>query len=199
MITVISKNYYAPPVNQKEILRYAGAKEINTITEKLLNDLYKEFSESAVYRVCYAELPINITDDICDFSVFSFKSKDLAKNLKNAKRVILFAATIGIGVDRLINKYSKISPLKSVLTDAIGSERIEALCDKFCEDIKLEYGNLKPRFSAGYGDLSIESQSEIFALLKCDKNIGLTLNDSYIMSPSKSVTAFIGIEEFYEF
>lgn len=195
MITVINKNYSAPPVNQKEILRYAGAKEINTDTEKLLNDLYKEFSESAVYRVCYAELPVNIMGDICDFSAFAVISKDLAKNLKACKRVIAFGATVGIGVDRLINKYSKISPSRAVLLDAIGSERIEALCDRFCDDIRSEYGKLRRRFSAGYGDLPIETQKAIFSLLECDKKIGLTLNDSYLMSPSKSVTAFIGIEE----
>ena len=117
----------------------------------------------------------------------------MCKNLKNTKKVILFAATIGIGIDRLIAKYSKISPSKAVVLDAIGSERIEALCDEFCEDLKRKFGNLKPRFSAGYGDLSVEKQNEIFSILKCDKNIGLTLNDSFMMSPSKSVTAFVGI------
>lgn len=193
MITVIQKNYENIPINQKEVLRYLGIKNLNPDTEKLLKTAYNEFDEGAVYKVCYAELPIKITDDNCDFSAFSFKSKDLAKNLSGTESVIVFGATIGIGVDRLINKYSKISPALAVVLDAVGSERIEALCDKFCEDISLEYGNLKPRFSAGYGDLPIEKQKEIFALLGCDKKIGLTLNDSYIMSPSKSVTAFVGI------
>ena len=193
MITVIQKNYTEPPLNQKEILRYLGVKKLDADTENLLNSAYNEFNKNAVYKVCHAVLPVKITDDNCNFSVFSFKSKDLAKNLSGTKRVIVFGATIGIGIDRLINKYSIISPAKAVVLDAIGSERIEALCDSFCEDIKLEYGNLKPRFSAGYGDLPIEKQKEIFSLLGCDKKIGLTLNDSFMMSPSKSVTAFVGI------
>lgn len=191
MITVIKKNYEKPPFNQNEVLRYLGVKNLDNNTEKFLNNAYNEFEESAVYKVCYAELPIKITGDTCDFTVFEFNSKHLAKNLKNCKRVIVFGATVGIGIDRLINKYSKIAPSKAVVLDAVGSERIEALCDLFCEDV----GNLRPRFSAGYGDLPIETQKEIFSLLQCDKNIGLTLNDSFMMSPSKSVTAFIGIEE----
>lgn len=51
----------------------------------------------------------------------------------------------------------------------------------------------RPRFSPGYGDLPLSAQREIFAVLDCGKRIGLMLNDSLLMSPSKSVTAFVGI------
>ena len=51
----------------------------------------------------------------------------------------------------------------------------------------------RPRFSAGYGDLPLGVQREIFAALDCPKHIGLTLNDSLLMSPTKSVTAIVGI------
>ena len=193
MITVIQKSYNNLPINEKEILRYLGCAELNNATKTLLNECLSEFLDNAIYKVCYAELPLKINGDICDFSAFQFHSGDLAKNLKGCKRVIVFAATVGIGADRLINKYVKISPSKAVVMDAVGSERIEAVCDRFCDEIEAKYGNLRPRFSAGYGDLSIEAQSKIFSLLECDKKIGLTLNDSYMMSPSKSVTAFIGI------
>lgn len=196
MITVIQKNYTAPPVNQKEAIRYLGAKSLDDNTQKLLCNAYNEYNQNSVYKVCYAELPVNVLGETCDFVFFSVKSKDLAKNLSGCKKVIVFSATIGLGIDRLINKYSKISPAKAVVLDAIGSERIEALCDRFCSDIKVQMGALKPRFSAGYGDLPIETQSKIFSLLECGKRIGLTLNDSYMMSPSKSVTAFVGIEDF---
>ena len=40
------------------------------------------------------------------------------------------------------------------------------------------------------GDLSLSVQKEIFSLLECEKRVGLCLNDSLLMSPSKSVTAF---------
>jgi 5-methyltetrahydrofolate--homocysteine methyltransferase len=55
--------------------------------------------------------------------------------------------------------------------------------------------SLRPRFSAGYGDLPLEYQKKIFDLLDPHTQIGLTLNDSYLMSPSKSVTALIGVEK----
>lgn len=111
--------------------------------------------------------------------------------------MIIFAATIGVGVDRLISKYSRLSPTKALCFQAIGAERVEALCDEFCNKMKTELEKdgekVKPRFSPGYGDLPLETQKMIFSLLDCPKRIGVTLGDTLLMSPSKSVTAFVGI------
>ena len=79
------------------------------------------------------------------------------------------------------------------MMQAVGTERIEALCDRFFEDLKTEYGRIKPRFSPGYADLSLNTQRYIFSLLDCPRRIGIFLNQSLLMSPSKSVTAFVGI------
>lgn len=54
---------------------------------------------------------------------------------------------------------------------------------------------LKPRYSPGYGDFALESQKEIFARLECAKRIGLTLTDTMLMVPFKSVTAVIGVTD----
>ena len=52
---------------------------------------------------------------------------------------------------------------------------------------------LPPRFSPGYGDLPLSLQRDIFRVLDCPRKIGLTLNESLLMSPSKSVTAIVGL------
>jgi cobalamin-dependent methionine synthase I len=79
----------------------------------------------------------------------------------------------------------------------LGSERIEALCDALCAEWKEDYASrgfvLRPRFSAGYGDLPLTLQNDIFESLQCSKHIGLTLCDSLLMSPTKSVTAIVGV------
>ena len=54
---------------------------------------------------------------------------------------------------------------------------------------------LRPRFSPGYGDFSIEHQTMIVRMIEASKKIGLTVTDSLMLSPSKSVTAVIGISE----
>lgn len=196
MNTVMRKTYPEPAISEKEILRYAGCKVADSQTTALLQACLKEGRDKLVYHVCYRELPVAIEEDICDFGVFSLRSATLARNLKDCSKAILFAATVGVAIDRLIVKYGKISPAKALMMQAIGAERIEALCDRFCQDITQETGaQLRLRFSPGYGDLPLVVQKDIFALLDCQKQIGLTLNDSLLMSPSKSVTAFVGLCE----
>lgn len=191
---IFVKTFTDIPFCEKEILRYAGCKTSNNRINELLSDCKKETENIFSYKVCYGEFDVNIKDNTCDFGVFKFNSKNLALNLKNCRTVIIFGATVGIALDRLIQKYSITSPAKAVMLQAIGAERIEALCDKFCEDLsKSRNITFKPRFSAGYGDLPLETQKDIFRILDLERKIGLTLNNSLLMSPTKSVTAFAGI------
>ena len=193
-ITVLTKAYKILPFNKKEILRYADCKDLSPEIEALLNECIKETIQTLSYKVCYCILPINISGNTIDFGTFKVNSEKLAINLKNCESAIIFGATLGTDIDRIIMKYGKLSPTKALFFQAIGATMIETLCDEFCKDIKAELNvNLKPRFSPGYGDLDLSCQKDIFKVLNCSKNIGLTLNDSLLMSPTKSVTAFVGI------
>lgn len=191
---VLNKTYTAPPISEKDILRYAKTSAADGGTAALMNASVKEAESMLTYKVCYCELLVTVTADTCDFGAFCLRSNDLSRNLKNCKRVVIFAATVGVGIDRLISKYSVVSPSKALMLDAVGTERIEALCDTFVRDIADEMNvHTKPRFSPGYGDLPLDAQRSIFAVLDCGRRIGLSCSDSLIMSPSKSVTAFVGL------
>ena len=194
MSIVLTKSFNAPPFCKKEILRYAGCKTQSDDIDELLNSCIKEAENSFTYKVCYTQLDLNVIGDVCDFGLFNVESKGISSNLKNCEKVLLCGATVGVEIDRLITKYSRISPSKALMLQAIGAERIEALCDAFCAGFEKENGVfLKPRFSPGYSDLSLTVQKEVFRILDCPKNIGLSLNDSMLMSPSKSVTFFAGV------
>lgn len=186
MSTVFVKSYAEPPFDEKEILRYAMCKEPDEIVTQLLNECINEVRSKLAYKVCYIE-------SRKDSFFANVDSKLLSNYLTDCKSYILFAATIGIEIDRLITRYNRLSPAKAQMLQAIGAERAEALCDLFCADMKQQYVNTKPRISPGYGDLPLEMQREVFDILDCPRKIGLTLNDSMLMSPSKSVTAFIGV------
>lgn len=189
------RNYTAPIVCEKEILRYAGCKDATEEYKQILREGLLDALPRLSYKVCFLELNVKRTGEVCDFDYFKVESKDLAANLDGCERVILFAATIGVEMDRLIARNMSISPTKAVFLQAIGTERIEALCDLFCKELERKEGgrNFRPRFSPGYGDLSIEMQKEILSVLNASKHIGLSLNRSLLMSPTKSVTAFVGI------
>lgn len=189
------KSYQAPPVDEREILRYAGCRASDEAIVTLLQKSLAEVDGRLVYNVCYREFDLVVHDDLCDFGVFSCRSEKLAAHLYGCRRALLMGATVGVELDRLIAKYGRLAPSRALLLQAIGAERIEALCDRFCADYAAKNGVfLRSRFSPGYGDLPLDTQRSIFALLDPERSIGLFLNKSLLMSPSKSVTAIIGVE-----
>lgn len=196
---VYLKLYPEPKYNIKEILRYMGCRKADDSISGLVNECITELSDKLTYKVCYTEFSIHPTEDGVDLSFMQTNSRGLKMNLFGCEKIVLFAATVGLEIDRLIARYGVISPVKSVAFQAIGAERIESLCDMFNDEVRSRAAaeNLytRPRFSAGYGDFELSAQREIFKVLDCQRKIGLTLNDSLIMSPSKSVTAIIGISD----
>lgn len=196
MTPTIVKMPEAPAFCEKEALRYAGCRTYDASVAAMLQECLHDCQSALTYRVCYRELPFSAESNLCDFGIFQVRSTQLSRNLNGCRHVLLFAATIGIGIDRQITRYSKIQPSRAVLLQALGTERIEALCDLFCRQYADEHAvRLRPRFSPGYGDLPLEIQKDIFSTLDCQKNIGVFLNDSLLASPTKSVTAFVGITE----
>lgn len=197
METVYSLSFKEPSINKKEIMRYMSSQGGGDEILGLVDECLTEVREMLQYKVCYAILTAETDSNIISLSCGQITSRNLAKNLSGCDKAIIFAATIGIGIDRLISKYSRLSPAKALCLQAIGAERVEALCNDFCEKMESEFQGkgekLRPRFSPGYGDLPLETQKMIFSLLDCPKRIGVTLGDTLLMSPSKSVTAFIGI------
>ncbi len=186
MITV--KNFEAPIIDISEILRYAGCKAATPEINNLISECISEVSDRLSYRVCYQEYEIVRDGDYLVFGGIRTNSETLKKALKGCERVLIFAATIGVELDRMILKYSRIKPSRALILQALGTERIESLCNLFCGGMKL-----RPRVSPGYGDIPLDMQRVIFRLLDCPRKIGLTLNEQCIMSPTKSVTALAGV------
>ena len=199
MATVFTKIYDAPPIDRKELFRYAGARESLPELEALVDECISEICGKLSFKVCYTELDIAFFEDYIDLGFMKCPSKDLRKNLLGCDKIVLFAATVGIEIDRLVARYSALSPTKALIFNALGTERIESLCDLFCGEIAERYASLgkktRPRFSAGYGDLKIEAQRDIFDVLSCPSKIGISLGNNLLMSPRKSVTAIIGVLE----
>lgn len=139
-------------------------------------------------------VPVNyLDDDRLDCGFGEFKSATLIKNLQGCKEVFIFAVTLGLGVDRLLTQLSLVSPSKHFITDALASSMAEAAAEKAEEIIKGKL-DCRPRFSPGFGDLSLEVQPKILELLNAQRLLGITINKSLLMSPGKSVTAIVGIK-----
>lgn len=201
LVRVFNAEHSEINMEHSEILRYMQYHAGNDISdiEELINSCIREFTAAAEYKACYCKLNIDICDDFIDFGFMKVQSSALATNLKGCHEVYAFAATTGIGAERLLNKYNRISPGRAFIFDAIGSAAIEAFCDylnAYLREKAEESGHfLRPRFSPGYGDFPIEYQPDLLRVLDTNRKLNLTLTDSFLMVPTKSVTAIIGIAD----
>lgn len=198
-----TKSYAEPALSRREILRYMRCGSAGSEMDPLLDSCLSELLPQLVYKVCWRISDIGSAADpqagspLFDLGFIKTDSRDLRRNLQDCKKLVFFAATIGLAPDRLIAKYGRLSPSRALCMQAIGAERIESLCDAFCQEIAAQYApagyQTRPRFSPGYGDFPLEAQKAFFQALDCPRRIGLSLNDSLLMSPSKSVTALLGL------
>ena len=127
-----------------------------------------------------------------------FESRQLAKFLGNSREILLMGATAGSDIMKAIGEDAAgRNVTRGIVLDATASEMVDASLDWI-----MDYSNrtlvrenkslLKQRYSAGYGDLSLDAQKVIFRLLQLD-SIGIRITDSCILIPEKSVTAITGV------
>ena len=172
-----------------------GCKELSGDLAEMYEESLEEYKKAALFKAVYRKTSVTFFGEkgiLFDFG--EIESADLRKNLAGCSSAFIFAATSGSGVDRLILKHTKLSPADAMVTDCIASSGIEVFCDKINEEMR-KGRVLKPRYSPGYGDVSLCCQSEILSFLDAYRKIGLTLTETYLMTPIKSVTAIVGIVE----
>ena len=94
-------------INEREVWRYAGYQNPNIVVDEKLVQLFEEVKEELwdafQYQVCYLKTPISWENGMPTLP-FSSESKNLAQCLKNSSQVVVFAATIGLEIDKKIAK-----------------------------------------------------------------------------------------------
>lgn len=184
----------------KEAIRYLGYGNhaVDGKTLALVEDSFRELSGAADKRIIYRIFGVTLEEaDHITIGKLQIVSRNLRKNLKDCDQVILLGATLGIGVDLLLKRYSLTDMSRAVVVQAAAAALLEEYLDdcqqKLSEELEKEGRYLRPRFSPGYGDFDISHQGMILRMLNADKSIGLTMTDSCMLTPTKSVTAVIGI------
>ena len=187
-------------IDKAEVFRYLGIKgRPDTQTELLIEKCAKELSSvirpKYIYRrfdLLHNEAGYSLTD--CN-TILSGKTAD--DGFHDCNFCYIMAATLGHEADALIRKAQVSDMVRAVVYDACATDLIEKVCDYAESEISslaasdgLYSGR---RFSPGYGDLPLSLQKDICHLLDTNRKIGLNLTDDYLLLPTKSVTAFIGI------
>ena len=186
------------PFDRKEILRYALMPSTAPAPEELPLEACLAAARSAVRcRAVWRRYPVRTTGDELDLGFAKTASRDLRRHLEGCTEILLFACTAGSEMDRRISREKVVSPVRGLLMSSIGSQQVEGACDLLCGRMADLYPDrqLISRYSPGYGDLPLALQRDIFRALDCERTAGITLTESLLMQPSKSVTAVIGMKE----
>lgn len=190
-------------IDKNEVLRYLGysGQSIDKSIESLLEECIIELKMTSKGKYVYSIFDIERCNNSIALkdTILSFSGTDINKHLMYSEKCALMAATLGIEVDKCIGFYIKTDLTKGIILDACASVAIEGLCDTLEEEIKGKANDMgyeiTNRFSPGYGDFPICIQKNILGVLKAYQSIGLTVNESHIMLPRKSVTAVIGFQK----
>ena len=128
----------------------------------------------------------------------TFESGRLLKFLGGSDEILLMGATAGPEIMTAIQEDAAgRNVTRGVVLDATASEIVDAALDwimaYYNQTLRREGKRLlTARYSAGYGDLALESQRTMHRLLALEK-IGVEITEACILIPEKSVTAITGI------
>lgn len=157
-------------------------------------ELYERILEVA--KPAYVSERVKICADNSEVRIGAAvtESRAIAKLAEGCSEAVVFVATLGMGVERLLIKSSLSSCTDAFFMDAIADALVEALCD-YAED-SLTKGKVSVgRFSPGYADLELSFGHEILRLCSAEKTLGIKLSATGMMIPRKSVNAIIMIKD----
>lgn len=182
-------------LNRKDALRYMGygTKVPDSQTKALLDKCEKELLGAIdgkyvyrVFKLTYGQIPD---------SKFHLEGDSIKKHLEGCTNAVFLCATLGGAVDRLIRVKQISSMAEAVVVDALASAAIEQVCDIAENEILQNFPDLEHtwRFGLGYGDFPLVGQSRFLDILDAQKRIGVCVNESLLLTPTKSVTCLIGL------
>lgn len=185
-------------VNRKEVLRYLSAgdmppEQLDSWIERaigLAEGAVRPRSISGLYT-CEAK------EDGASVGGVWFAGSSLGRNLRPCGRAFLLAVTLGMEADLLLRREAQRGTTNAAVMQAVLTECIECACNEAERELAASLApeeTLRPRFSLGYGDTLLSDQRAFFTLLPVTKRLGVSLSDSFLMMPTKSVTAFIGVQ-----
>ncbi len=186
-------------LDEREALRYLGFRNEapDERTAALVRELGEAFLSALSPKHIYKKYAVEVTESAVLLDGWRIESAYLVRNLAGCGAAYLFAATLGLEADRRIRTETARSEARGAAAHAVCNALIESYIDEVHGALdraeRAAGAFTRPRFSPGYGDVPLSAQREIFARLHPEKTIGVTLTDSLLMVPVKSVTAFIGV------
>ncbi len=207
LCTLRAKAHAKPKVSQKEALRYLGytGQAIDESLTERLEQMAKRCEEGLDPAFTWRVFPLD--EERCRWrkrplvalrqSSLVFEGKNINVHLKGARFAACLAATLGAESERTLRVLSATSPLDAMLFDACCNALIEDVAQAAQDDIAAEAAkaglHARMRFSPGYGDLPLAVQPQFIQELDARRRLGITVGQSLLLTPAKSITAIVGL------
>ena len=163
--------------------------------EYLIKTAYKKIEPTAGFIILKKNSHTKIEIKLRD-TVFNINNL-LSSNVKNAEFIALFMCSIGNTIEKESSELmDKNEMLDGYIMNLIGSVSAESVADNLHNHLRLvaenEGLNITNRYSPGYCNWDVNEQFKLFSFFP-PHFCNITLTDSALMSPVKSVSGMIGI------
>ncbi|MFW6409947.1 MAG: hypothetical protein ACOCZR_02785, partial [Halanaerobiales bacterium] len=115
---------------------------------------------------------------------------------KDCEKILIAVITAGNCMEELIAERRERDPLAGYVMDTIGGYMVEIMSEEFWKAMKNKFQdsnyNTTSFLSPGNTGFSLSEQRTIFDYLNPEE-IGVTLSDSFLMTPIKSLSLLMGI------
>ncbi|MGN0777889.1 MAG: methionine synthase [Aristaeellaceae bacterium] len=184
-------------LNVEEALRYLGASHAENDLRQTVAAVADELTARIPPRWTWRVFPLDRATMTLPDTDITLPGNLARQMLTDCRQIVLMACTLGTAFDRMMRTVQARDMARAVMLDACGSAWVEAGCDAAEQEIaaRLPGLHLTDRFSPGYGDLPLTVQPALCAALDVGRRLGVTLTDSSLMNPQKTVTALIGLAD----
>lgn len=195
------------PVRLHDIARCMGYED------GALPEPYSEIARNMIQRIgSYCDIRggyiikknINLNDRylIVDGVRFAVESI-VSRQIKGSEHIAFFVCTAGAGITQLSTEYMRHGDyLYGFVVDTLGTIIVEMAMDQMhqslVQNMKQEGLAVTNRYSPGYCDWDVADQHKLFSMFP-DEFCEVTLTDTALMNPVKSVSGITGIGQHVQF
>jgi len=145
----------------------------------------------------FAHQRLDLVPHNSDHGKYSLSGPLIAQHLASAEAVMLILCTIGSELDNTVSNLFNVDPMVALALDGVGSAAAENLalqaCNYFENQVKEQGFKTTMPLNPGMVGWPVEvGQPQIFSLLDCEE-IHVSLTDSWMMVPNKSLSMVLGI------
>jgi hypothetical protein len=186
-------------IDLNEALRYLSIRRPDEGSLEAIRPVAEALEERLQPRHTFACYPVEHTDagEALVGSGIVLPGEMAKTILRECTHAVLLLCTLGAEFETMLRETAARDMAKAAMLDACGSAYAEAGCDEAEKAVAARFPSmhLTDRFSPGYGDLPLSLQPALCAALDSRRRLGVTVTESLLMVPTKTVSAVIGLAE----